>query len=282
MEKMKAVVFVSGMFALMFLISLMPSTMASSNSLSASSQPNFQFPPMQIASEALGPSTTVSESYNWAGYAVSGVGIISSAQGSWIQAAATCNQTATGTQMTAFWVGIDGFATSTVEQTGTLAECLKGSSTPQYFAWYEFYPAQAIRIIKDFKVSPGDVFVAKVIAKSSTSFTLILNDTTTGQSYLKKNPSGFTGDRASAECITEEPLGPKGFFLLANYSSQPWGTDYTNLGGCTANGKAFGSFHSDAFQIIAVNENTFAVMDQPSKLSSDGTSFIMTWESAGP
>ena len=230
-----------------------------------------------------GPSYTKSESFNWAGYAVSGVGVIKEAQGSWVQTKATCNQTADGDQYTAFWVGIDGFASSTVEQTGTLVECAKGSSTPHYIAWYEFYPAQAIIVIPGFKVHVGDLFSATVLgSKNASSFTVILNDTTTGQTYTTNSPSGFSGERSSAECITEEPAGSSGFFLLAKYAKDPWGIDNTKLIGCTANGKSFGSYGVNAYEITDVNENNFKVMDQPTSLSADGTSFVMIWKSEGP
>jgi hypothetical protein len=239
--------------------------------------------PMIPATNISGQNYTKTQSFNWAGYAVSGVGIIKTAQGSWVQAATTCNLTADGEQLASYWVGIDGFASNSVEQTGTMAECAKGQSTPHYIAWYEFFPAEPIVPIPGLKVHVGDVFVATVVAKTASSFTLILNDTTTGQSFTVHNPSGVTGERSSAECITEEPDGPEGFFLLAQYSKDPWGIDHTGLGGCTANGKSFGSFGANAFEIADVNENNIrAVMDQPTKLSADGTSFTMVWQSAGP
>lgn len=44
----------------------------------------------------------------------------------------------TPTSYSAFWVGLDGYSSKTVEQIGTEADC-KGA-TPSYYAWYEFYP----------------------------------------------------------------------------------------------------------------------------------------------
>jgi hypothetical protein len=253
-----------------------------SSALTSNDQLNL-VPMIPVTGIAVGPSYTKTESLNWAGYAVSGIGIIDIAQGSWVQTATTCNQTASGAQITAHWAGIDGFASNTVEQTGTLAECLKGKATPQYFAWYEFYPAQSIITITGFKVNVGDVFSATILAKTASSFTLILNDTTTGQSFTVKNPAGFTGERSSAECITEEPKGPNGLLLLAQYSKDPWGVDHTKLSGCTADGEPFGSFTINTYEITDVNENNIkVVMDKPTALSADGTSFQMLWESEGP
>ena len=75
------------------------------------------------------------ESTNWAGYAVTGAGV-SDVVGTWVVPSLTCSLQTT---YVAIWVGIDGYSSSTVEQTGTLAYCYFG--TAYYYAWYEFYPS---------------------------------------------------------------------------------------------------------------------------------------------
>src|SRR5438105_3519625 len=78
-----------------------------------------------------------SSSTNWAGYAVTGAaGSVSNVRGSWIVPAATC--AAGETSYSSFWVGIDGFNSGSVEQTGTDSDCRNG--VPTYYAWTEFYP----------------------------------------------------------------------------------------------------------------------------------------------
>src|SRR5690348_12236358 len=61
-------------------------------------------------------------STNWSGYAVTGPnGSVSSVQGSWIVPSVTCaKHSAT---YSSYWVGIDGFSSGTVEQTGTDSDC---------------------------------------------------------------------------------------------------------------------------------------------------------------
>ena len=71
----------------------------------------------------LGIRNTV-ESTNWAGYAVVGSDV-SDVVGTWIQPAVTCSSQ---TAYVATWVGIDGYSSDTVEQTGTLAYCSGGSA----------------------------------------------------------------------------------------------------------------------------------------------------------
>jgi len=60
------------------------------------------------------------ESTNWAGYAITGPdGSATAVSDTWDVPSTSC-----GSQTTyaAFWVGIDGFNSNTVEQTGVLAE----------------------------------------------------------------------------------------------------------------------------------------------------------------
>jgi hypothetical protein len=49
------------------------------------------------------------------------------------------------TSLAAFWVGIDGCSSSSVEQDGTLAECYGGAA--YYYTWWEMYPANAIQVV---------------------------------------------------------------------------------------------------------------------------------------
>src|SRR5579859_2350124 len=57
-------------------------------------------------------------STNWSGYAgtSSTSGAFTSVSASWVQPSGLCN--GRGQQYAAFWVGLDGFSSSTVEQTG--------------------------------------------------------------------------------------------------------------------------------------------------------------------
>src|SRR5262245_38418315 len=71
-------------------------------------------------------------SSNWSGYAVTGApGSVTDVQGSWVVPAVTCS--GGPNQYAAIWVGIDGFNSNTVEQTGTDSDCQNG--TPTYYAW---------------------------------------------------------------------------------------------------------------------------------------------------
>ena len=98
-------------------------------------------------------------------------------EGSWIAPSVTCSSR--GSAYAAFWVGIDGYSSDTVEQTGTMAQCLRG--TPSYYAWYEFYPSGSYDI-SSVPVSPGNKMSAGVTYPGG-EFTTTINDVTTGKSY---------------------------------------------------------------------------------------------------
>lgn len=228
-------------------------------------------------------------SFNWSGYAAnSTVDSVTLVKASWIQPAIVCNSTANALQCTVFWVGMDGAQDSTVEQTGTYGYCAKGSSTPQYAAWYEFYPAQSI-ITVPMTVTPGDIFRGVVSFSSVTGkVTVSLKDMNSTAHFSKTNPNGFIFDRSSGECITETPTVSGKFALLANFGTMEWGKDYTMLKrtcSVTINGvsKPIGDYGSDTWQIYLCSyPSCDTIMAQPSSISQDGTSFTLAWENQGP
>jgi hypothetical protein len=92
------------------------------------------------------------ESSNWSGYAVLGSSF-TSARGSWVVPIAVCTG-ASGDEYAASWVGLDGYSSNSVEQTGTDFDC--DGTTPSYYAWYEFYPNPSFEIAS-VPVSPGNL-----------------------------------------------------------------------------------------------------------------------------
>jgi hypothetical protein len=201
-----------------------------------------------------------STSSNWSGYAVSGHGPYSSVSSTWTQPAVNCGVTPTG--YSAFWVGLDGDTTNTVEQTGTEADCSSG--TPVYSAWYEMYPKWPVNYSNP--VSPGDSFSASVTYASRGSFRLTLSDTTKGwsQTTTQKLNSAKLG---SAEVIAEAPSSSGGVLPLADFGSLPFA-------GATVNGSALTSSTSGLDPITMVSSGG-TVKAAPSGVSSG--SFSDTW-----
>jgi hypothetical protein len=135
-------------------------------------------------------------SSNWAGYAATG-GPFTSVSADWVQPAGNCS---TGDQYAAFWVGLDGYSSSTVEQTGSEVDCV--GRTAEYYAWWEMYPGGSEEI--NHTVKAGDLFVASVTYEGSNRFLLSLVDTTQRWTYTTTQTLAGAA-RSSAEVIAEAP-----------------------------------------------------------------------------
>jgi len=217
------------------------------------------------------------ESENWSGYAVTGTGF-TKALGSWIVPTVDCS--ATPNTYAAFWVGIDGYSSDTVEQTGTLGICSGTSAI--YYAWYEFYPAASVEITS-VPVAPGNTISAEV-SYSGTEFTTTITNETTGTSFSKTGRVRGA-KRSSAEWIAEAPCctSSGGILPLADFGVSDFGEDYTDITDTgfateTSTSGAISAFGSDVQEIIMVSSSG-AEEALPSALTTDGTSFQVTWES---
>lgn len=216
-----------------------------------------------------------STSTNWSGYAVLGSSF-TSAEASWIVPTATCSS---GNQYAAFWVGLDGYTSSTVEQTGTDSDC--SGRTPQYYAWYEFYPNPSYEITS-LTIKPGDHMFAKVVY-SGSQFTITIEDVTTGKSYSKSS-TVRGASRSSAEWIAEAPCctARGGILPLADFGTVLFGEDSTGVS--STNYATDGNTNGPIGSFSSIEEITMATSGGakeavPSSLSSDGTSFSVKWVS---
>ena len=225
-----------------------------------------------------------SNSTNWAGYAVSGAkNSVSFVNGSWI-VPSIVGKCPTKAQYSSFWVGIDGYSSTTVEQTGTDSDCAHGS--PSYYAWYEFYPAGSVRI-STLKISAGNTVYASVSYSTTTAkFTVLLKDITTGKSFTTSS-SVTSAQRSSAEWIAEAPSSTRGILPLADFGTVDFGYDYTSvasscaatIGGTTA---LMGTFSGLTSINMVSTHSSSTVKASTSAVSTDSTSFTVTWKNAGP
>jgi hypothetical protein len=215
---------------------------------------------------------------NWAGYVVDGkVGSVTYVKGSWIVPAVEPSKQ---NQYSSFWVGIDGdYMSNTIEQVGTDSSVING--VPTYFAWIEFYP-KPIYWIRSMQVNPGDKISAEVKYEQN-QFTVSITDVSSGQSF-STSAEVNSAQRNSAEWIAEAP--PSGDALpLANFSEAYFGQDYTQIASniATINGTT-GNISSFGTSVDPINmvTNNGVIKAQVSPLSTDGTSFSVSWVSAGP
>jgi hypothetical protein len=213
--------------------------------------------------------TVAEQSENWSGYAATD-GTFSSVSGSWTVPSVTCP--AETTTYTSQWIGIDGYASDTVEQDGTLAACLSG--TPHYNAWYEMYGDEAVDegaevalSSSSYPVSPGDAMTASVSVADSV-WTLAIADTTKGWSYSIEIPWAVPW-RSSAEWIVERPEVGSSLSALSDFGSASF------TGASAADGTTSGPISAFSYQPLEMNGST--LLAAPGPLDPDGESFTDTW-----
>jgi hypothetical protein len=244
------------------------------------------------AGSAAAATTTSQEevSSNWAGYIAGGSSSntqFSSVSGSWVEPTAKCDS---GQTYSAFWVGLGGSSdqSGSLEQIGTQADC-NADGSANYYAWYELVPSAPVNL--SLAIKPGDHISARVSVNGS-DVTVSLSDQTTGQSTTKtlqmSNP-----DTSSAEWIAEAPSQCSGGDATTG-ACQPlpladFGTVQFTGASATANGHTGTISDSDwSAQAIALGSGgTYDIglgsgdssaAANPSSLSSDGSSFSVTYE----
>jgi Peptidase A4 family len=234
---------------------------------------------MALASSGAGHSVSLgkvigtpssSSAYNWAGYAESsGTGTVTQVTGAWTQPAVTCPR---GTTLAAFWIGIDGYSSSTVEQDGTLAQCSHGTAT--YYAWWETYPANAVQTFGT--IHAGDKFTASVTWSSSTGkFTMKITDTTSSTTWSKTSGNSGASEN-SAECIAERPAGASnssGLYALAKFGTMSFSSCAATVSGTTGGIGTFSTVYAITMVSYPSGTRTLATV---SSLTSN-TSFTVTW-----
>jgi hypothetical protein len=191
--------------------------------------------------------------YNWGGYAATGT--FSSVAATWSEPTVKCNSRS---DLYAPWVGIDGYSSSTVEQTGVATDCSSGSAV--YQAWYEMYPAAPVYLSSSsYPVRAGDSIHASVTHTSGSTYTLAISDTTRGWSY-STNKSLSGARNANAEAIIESPPGKYPNFGSLKFTS------------VTANGSPIGNFSP-----VAMDPSVNGVYEAHASALSGGNSFTMTY-----
>jgi Peptidase A4 family len=215
-----------------------------------------------------------SSAYNWAGYAESsGTGSVTKVTATWTEPSVTC--TKKGTTLAAFWIGIDGYSSNTVEQDGTLAQCSHGAAS--YVSWWETYPANAVQTFAS--IHAGDKFNATVSYNSATGkFTMSITDITSGTTWTKLSKNSGASEN-SAECIAERPAGANnasGLYALANFGTVSFGSCAATVSGSTG---GIGTF-STVYEITMVNYSSGTrMLASPSSLTGK-SAFTVTWKHA--
>jgi hypothetical protein len=213
------------------------------------------------------------ESTNWSGYAAT-TGTYTSVSASWVQPTGHCTS---GDQYAAFWVGLDGYSSDTVEQTGTEVDC--DGRTAEYYAWWEMYPGASVDYSTTaYPVKAGDTITATATYIGNNQYTLTLTDSSERWAKPATTTQTLAGaSRSSAEVIAEAPcctfLGgilPLTDFGTMNFSNS---TVTPSPGSSEAIGSAPGVTE------ITMVDNFGRQKDSVSTLTN-GENFSCTWKAS--
>ena len=223
------------------------------------------------------PIAGATNNQSWAGYAVTGNNF-HYVKGSWIVPGSHCLKTPEATSF--FGVGLDAWPSSTAttwEVIGTMSNCV--GTTPQYFAYAEFYPVVAGGITS-FPVKAGDVMSAEVSYIGASKFTATIKNETTGKSFSKTVvvPGAH---RASAEWIAT-PTGLSGSLGLENFGTVSSGYDFTNIKNTNyaSDSAVTGPISDFGGRVVKITmvDSSSKKLAVPSALSTDGSSFSVAWK----
>ena len=218
-------------------------------------------------------NSNVALSGNWAGYAVSAKKHqVTDVQANWIVPQAHCSS---GNQYSSNWVGIDGYNSLTVEQEGTSANCNGG--VPQYYAWYEMYPAAPVKI-NNVPVHAGDSIHAETKYIGNNRYRLILHNLTTAKNfsislYHVRAQAQLGGmDRRSAL----QPTAPVVERLpLTNFGKTGLTNGSATINGVTGNIKSFQPTKIN--MVVPAGHPPYTPKANTSKLKTPGDNFKVTW-----
>jgi hypothetical protein len=205
------------------------------------------------------------ESTNWSGYADTGSSF-SNVSASWTEPSASCS--GRQEQLAAFWVGIDGYSSDSVEQDGTLIECYRGKA--YQYTWWEMYPTNDIQVVGE-TAAAGDAITATV-TRSGTSYTLAVTDATHAADSFTTTQTCSSCANSSAEWIAEAPSGSSSIYPLADFGS--WSASNASVTEGTTSG-VISSFTDDEITMV---DNSGATKALPGALNSSGNGFSVTWE----
>lgn len=213
----------------------------------------------RIRNEANGTST------NWGGYAVpASRGAVSDVKGSWT--VPTVVSSTSSSTYSSFWVGIDGYNDSTVEQTGTEQDWSNGQAS--YYAWFEMYPKFAYKIL-NFPVVPGDTITSEVQYLGSGRYALTITNVSRNVTFSTTQRLKNAGNQ-SAEWIAEAPYSG-GVLPLADF-----GTGYFSNCTATLNGVTGGIGTWPNYDAITMTTSGGVTKAAPSGLTN-GTDFSVIW-----
>ena len=218
------------------------------------------------------PSGIATYSSVWGGYGIrASNGAVNDVHANWHvpQIAKACPSKATSSE---FFVGMDGWLSSTLEFVGTSTYCASGSVV--YAGWVVLGSFSAsVR----FTITPGDNMYGDVNYNPTTkTTTAFLKDVTTGKSY-SKTLSG-SGYRATAEWIADDPYHVAStVYPLTDFGWVTFRNATATISGHTHSISGF--THTEFSMWSTLHAKAKATTGN---LSNHGSQFVVTWNFQGP
>jgi hypothetical protein len=214
------------------------------------------------------------KSTDWAGYSVSSTSTpFACVEATWTQPAVVCS--GTSLKAVAFWVGIGGVGQRGLVQTGAETQCNHGS--PLISVWQQSLPTEAYAVAVDLAVSVGDRVHAMVLAVSRSTYTMTVENLTTGAAATA-TAVNKTVDPTTAEWIAEAPtLGCPAHCSIAtlpDFGTVTFTGVSTTIGGVNAPLDAAGFVHTRT----TLTTPAGLARAKVSATGKDGRSFAVTWE----
>ena len=230
-----------------------------------------------VPTTSLPPTTSTDQSTNWSGYAATG-GTFTSVSGTWTVPSVDpggVNSLAAD----ATWIGIGGVNTTDLIQAGTQATVQGGQI--EYSAWWETLPQASVTVQLDVKA--GDNINVTIDQQADGTWQIVMRNLTSGQSFQKN--LAYDSSLSSAEWIEEAPSTGRGIVPLDQF-----GTVSITQGAAVENGQQVTIAQANARAISMYTSSRLGgsrqftrrsgqvgqLAAQPSILSADGSSFLVT------
>jgi len=210
-------------------------------------------------------------SSNWAGY-----GLLddrfTSVSAEWTQPEVDCSN---GREANvSVWVGLDGVTSGTVQQTGTSTDCSEDGTTPEYYAWYEIYPAPMKRAMT-LAVHPGDQLRARVDALDKQLYGLTLENLTTGAKFNLL--LGRYGDLPTSAEWVVEPAAICLDSCVTSELAQFEDVTFTNIAAETADGPVELDTYANQLVEFDLRKTRRQKLADVTELATDDMSFGVSW-----
>jgi hypothetical protein len=215
---------------------------------------------------------------NWSGYAdvTCSTCSLRYVAASYTMPSVNCAKSPDGS-VVSYFAGLDGIASPTVEQIGTLAGCSGG--TASYLAFYEMFPNAPVAFSG---ISPGDAISVTIFYNAGTNrWQLGLTNLTTGGTIATAQacPSSSTCRNHSAEVIAEAPSSASGSVLpLADFGQlNVEGVQVTSRNGTHGALASNSLWTTDSITMVSAGNGATLAAPGP---AYGGQAFQDTWRAA--